>query len=182
LEIPQLEDEVNLIGPALGLSGTWADFANSIRPIPYGVPNPHEMIGVIYLRALRRSLSYWGTSLLGLRFLSLAGGVLSLVTGTLLGRALLPAGGAAMTALVLAGMRWHFILSLTGWPSIWIAPLADLSALLLIGARRRQAAAPALAAGLLIGVGCHLYLSAWIVGAALATFTLWQVWERPEPF
>ncbi|HEX7253216.1 MAG TPA: hypothetical protein VF376_10070 [Thermoanaerobaculia bacterium] len=34
LEIPQLEDEVNLIGPALGLSGTLADFANSIRPIP----------------------------------------------------------------------------------------------------------------------------------------------------
>ncbi|HEY6929251.1 MAG TPA: hypothetical protein VJA66_06210 [Thermoanaerobaculia bacterium] len=180
LEIPQLEDEVNLIGPALGLSGTWADFANSIRPIPYGVPNPHEMIGVIYLRALRRSLVAWGTTPIGLRFPSLAAGVISLVTGTLLGHALLPAGGGAMTALILAGMRWHFILSLTGWHSIWIAPLADLSALLLIAARRRHAAVPAFLAGLLVGLGCHLYLSAWIVSAALAAFAVCPDAERPE--
>src|SRR5262249_22407936 len=132
------------------------------RPIPFGVPNPHEMIGVIYLRALRGSLSAWGTTLMGLRFPSLAGGVISLVTGALLGRALLPAGGGAITALTLAGMRWHFILSLTGWHSIWIAPLADLAALLLISARRRLLAAPAFLAGVLVGLGCHLYLSAWI--------------------
>ncbi|HEX7253215.1 MAG TPA: hypothetical protein VF376_10065, partial [Thermoanaerobaculia bacterium] len=73
------------------------------------------MIGVIYLRALRRSLVAWGTTPIGLRFPSLAAGVISLVTGTLLGHALLPAGGGAITALILAGMRWHFILSLTGW-------------------------------------------------------------------
>ena len=180
LDIPQLEDEVNLIGPVLGLSGTWADFANSIRPIPYGVPNPHEMIGVVYLRALRESLRVWGTTPLGLRFPSLVGGALSLVTGTLLGRALLPAGGGAITALILAGMRWHFILSLTGWHSIWIAPLADLSALLLIASRRRLSVVPAFLAGLSIGLGCHLYLSAWIAAAALAVFALCPLSERPE--
>jgi hypothetical protein len=64
LPIPFLHDEVNLIGPVLRLSGTWEDFSNSIRPIPYGVPDPHEMIGVLYLRLLRTSLS--GTTVLGI--------------------------------------------------------------------------------------------------------------------
>src|SRR2546429_652474 len=95
-------DEVNLIGPTLALSGTWQDFTNSIRAIPFGVPDPHEVIGVLYLRLFRGVLEIFGPTITGLRFPSLAGGVLSLVTGTLLGRALLPRGGGALAAAVLA--------------------------------------------------------------------------------
>ncbi|HMA17719.1 MAG TPA: hypothetical protein VKS03_04690, partial [Thermoanaerobaculia bacterium] len=72
--IPFLEDEVNLIRPALELTGGWRDFADSIRPMPYGVSNPHEMIGVLYLRMFRAALGVFGTTVLGVRFLSFAGG------------------------------------------------------------------------------------------------------------
>jgi hypothetical protein len=173
LPIPFLEDEVNLIGPALALTGHWRDFADSIRPMPYGVSNPHEMIGVLYLRMFRESLRLFGTTVLGVRFLSFAGGALSLVTGTLLASALLPAGGAAVAALVLAGLRWHLILSRFGWHSIVIVPLVDVATLLLILARRRQRAAPAALAGALVGIGAHFYLAAWVAGAALFAFCLW---------
>ena len=57
LPIPFLEDEVNLIRPALALTGTSADFADAILPIPLGRPDPHEMIGVAYLELLRASLT-----------------------------------------------------------------------------------------------------------------------------
>lgn len=173
LPIPFLEDEVNLIGPALGLTGHWRDFADSIRPMPYGVSNPHEMIGVLYLRMFRESLRLFGTTVFGVRFLSFAGGALSLVTGTLLASTLLPAGGAAVAALVLAGLRWHLILSRFGWHSIVLVPLVDVATLLLILARRRQRAGPAALAGALVGIGTHFYLAAWIAVAALFGFCLW---------
>jgi hypothetical protein len=174
LAFPFLIDEVNLISPALALSGTWRDMANSIRPIPYGVTNPHEMIGVVYLEALRVSLSLFGTTATALRALSILGGVASLVTATLLARALLPAGGAMLAALALAGLRWHLILSVSGWHSILIAPLCDVAALFLLRARRgRRVSTPAFAAGLTLGLGAHVYLAAWIAAAALLGFALW---------
>jgi hypothetical protein len=169
-----LIDEVNLISPALALSGTWKDMANSIRPIPYGVTNPHEMIGVVYLEALRGSLSLFGTTATALRALSILGGVASLVTATLLARALLPPGGAMLAALTLAGLRWHLILSVSGWHSILIAPLCDVAALLLLRARRgRGVLTSAFAAGVSLGLGAHVYLAAWIAAAALLGFALW---------
>jgi hypothetical protein len=182
LPFPFLEDEVNLIVPSLGLTGHWRDFANSIRPMPYGVPDPHEMIGVLYLRLFRASLGFFGATILGVRFLSLAGGVLSLMTGTLLGRALLPAGGGAVTALVLAGLRWHLILSRFGWHSVLLVPLLDLATLLLIVARRRQRGGIGVLAGAILGVGTHFYLSAWIPFAALMGFCFWPkaVGDTPQ--
>jgi hypothetical protein len=173
LPIPFLEDEVNLIGPSLALSGTPRDFADSIRPIPFGRPDPHEVVGVLYMRLLRSSLQAAGTSIVGLRLPSLLGGALSLATAGLLARALLPAGGGALAVLVLAGLRWHVILSLSGWQSILLAPLADVSALLLIAARRRSRALPAAAGGVVMGVGPHFYLSAWVAGVALVVFAGW---------
>ena len=170
--VSYLEDEVNLVGPALELSGTWGDFRDAIRPFPYGVPDPHEMIGVLYLRLLRSSLTVFGTTPFGLRFPSAAGGCLSLVTGTLLARALLPAGGGTLTAIVLSGLRWHVILSLWGWHSILLAPLCDIATLLLLSASRRGSAARAGLAGLVLGIGAHLYLASWIAACALTAFAL----------
>jgi len=171
--IPFLEDEINLIEPSLALTGHWRDFADSIRPMPYGVAHPHEMIGVLYLRLFRASLEFFGATILGVRFLSFVGGVLSLATGALLGRVLLPRGGAALTALVLAGLRWHLILSRFGWHSILLIPLIDLATVLLIVARRRRLAGLAALAGAVAGVGAHFYLAAWIAFAALLGFCLW---------
>jgi hypothetical protein len=183
LPIPFLEDEVNLVGPALGLSGTARDFADSIRPIPYGRPDPHEVIGVLYLRLLRVCLRAAGTTIVGVRLPSLIGGALSLVTAGLLGRALLPPGGGMLSALVLAGLRWHVILSLSGWQSILLVPLLDVATLLVITARRRRQTLPAAAGGLVMGVGPHFYLAAWVAAAALAVFAAWpgdpgQPWRR----
>ena len=173
LPIPFLEDEVNLVPVALGLSGAPADFRDAIRPIPYGRPDPHEMIGVLYLEYLRKSLQWFGATTAGVRFPSLAAGLLSLVTATLLGRALLPAGGGTLTLVALAGLRWHVILSLTGWHSVQLVPLADLAALLVLRARRRERALFAAAGGAVLGVGAHFYLAAWIAAAALAAFAGW---------
>ncbi|HEX4440533.1 MAG TPA: hypothetical protein VH854_10715 [Thermoanaerobaculia bacterium] len=173
VRVPYLEDEVNLVGPSLSLSGTARDFADSIRPIPYGRPDPHEMIGVIYLRALRSIMSRVGPTPEAVRFPSLVGGAASLVTAGLLARALLPAGGGALAVLALAGLRWHLILSISGWHSVLLVPLVDLAALGLVAARRRGAWPPALAGGAALGIGTHLYLASWIAAAALLVYSVW---------
>ena len=179
LTIPYLEDEVNLVAPSLALTGTARDFSDSIRPIPYGRPDPHEMVGVAYLRLLRRSLELFGATPFAVRAPSLLGGLLSLFTAALLAGALLPRGGAALAALALAGLRWHLILSFSGWHSILLAPLVDLAALLLVAARRRGGPWRAVLAGALSGVGAHLYLAAWAAAAGLAAFAAWPG-ERAE--
>ena len=173
VDVPFLEDEVNLVGPSLELTGTARDFADAIRPIPQGRPDPHEMTGVAYLRLLRACLRLAGTTVFGIRLPSLLGGCLSLVTAFFLARALLPAGGGALAVLVLAGLRWHLILSLTGWQSVLLAPLLDVAALLLLRARRRASALAAAVGGIAAGLGAHLYLSAWVGGAGLLLFAAW---------
>ncbi|PYQ65088.1 MAG: hypothetical protein DMF54_12065 [Acidobacteria bacterium] len=178
LPFPFMGDEVNLIGPTLALSGTWRDFANSIRAIPFGVPDPHEVIGVLYLRLFRGVLEVFGPTITGLRFPSLAGGVLSLVTGTLLGRALLPRGGGALAAAALAGLRWHLILSRNGWHLILVTAMADAATLLLLRSRRTGRALPAVAAGLVLGIAAHFHIAAWVPAAALLAFAAWPA--RPE--
>lgn len=171
--MPFIEDEINLVTPVLALTGTWRDFADAIRPIPYGVEHPHMMIGVLYMKLFRLSLEQFGATMTGVRMLSFCGGVLSLATAALLGRALLPRGGGALAALVLAGLRWHLILSRWGWHSIVLTPLVDIAALLLLAARKGRRPAPALLAGLTLGLGAHVYLASWAAGAALFGFALW---------
>jgi hypothetical protein len=78
-----------------------------------------------------------------------------------------------LAALVLAGLRWHLILSRWAFNMILLAPIVDLATLALLSARRRQSLTPALGAGIVGGVGAHVYLSAWPAGAALGLFALW---------
>jgi hypothetical protein len=90
-----------------------------------------------------------------------------------LGRALLPRGGGALAALVLAGLRWHVLMSRWAWNAIVLAPIADLAALLLLRARRRGSLLLGAASGLVAGLATHIYLAAWIVGAALLALAVW---------
>jgi hypothetical protein len=164
-------DDVSLVPPTLALSGSLGDFSDAIRPVPFGVKKLFGTVGVLYLEAFRASLMAFGTTVFGLRFLSAAAGALSLVTAGLLARSLLPRGGAALAVLALAGLRWHLILSRWGWNMIVLAPVVDLATLLVLHARRRGGAGAA-AAGVVAGLGAHVYLSAWIAGAALGGFCL----------
>ena len=170
---PLWVDDLSLIRPALALSGAPSDFADSIRAAPYGAAKPYGSVGVLYLEGYRAALRLWGTTVFGVRFPSALAGSLSLVTAALLGRALLPAGGGALAALVLAGMRWALILSRWSWNMIVLAPIVDVATLLLVSARRRGRPARAAAAGLVAGVGAHVYLSAWPAAAALLLFAAW---------
>jgi len=181
LSIPFTDDEVTLITPALALTGTLRDFANSILGVPYGAPNPHAMMGVLYLYLLRGSLAIFGPTVVGLRSLSALGGVLSLFTAAALGRALLPRGGAALTCLVLAGLRWHLILSLRGWHTILLTVLGDVAALLVLHARRSGRLPAAFAGGLVAGLGTHFYFSGWIIAAALGLFLVWPTETSSKP-
>src|SRR5207244_11023360 len=81
-------DDVSLISPALELRGAPSDFTNAIRPAPYGVPKVYGSVGVLYLELYRGALLLFGTTVFGVRFVSAAAGVASLVTALLLGRAL----------------------------------------------------------------------------------------------
>ncbi len=171
-------DDVSLISPALALSGSASDFADAIRPTPYGVARPYGSVGVLYLEGFRGLLRLAGTTVLGVRLPSALAGAASLVTAALLGRALLPAGGGMLAALILAGLRWHLILSRWAFVMILVAPIVDLATLALIAARRRRQPVLALAAGAVAGVGAHVYLSVWSAGAALALFALWP--SAPE--
>ncbi len=86
-------DDVSLIDPARALRGNAQDFADAVRPHPYGVARPYGSVGVLYLELYRASLHLFGTNVYGARLLFAFAGTLSLLTGTLLGRALLPSGG-----------------------------------------------------------------------------------------
>ena len=140
-------DDVSLIRPALQLRGRGSDFADAIRATPYGVARPYGSVGVLYLEGFRGLLRLCGTTVFGVRLPSALAGAASLVTAALLGRALLPAGGGMLTALVLAGLRWHLILSRWAFNMILLAPLVDLATLALLWARRRRSPPLALAAG-----------------------------------
>nr|MDQ5871598.1 hypothetical protein [Acidobacteriota bacterium] len=173
LPIPLWIDDVSMIEPALGLEGRWRDFRDSIRPAPYGVPEPYGTVGVLYLELYRISLALAGTTVFGVRLPSALAGTLSIATAMLLGRALLPRGGGALAGLALAGMRWSLILSRWGWVAIVLAPVLDLAALLLFSARRRRSLAFAAAAGLVAGISTHVYLAAWVGSAALFLIAAW---------
>ncbi len=177
---PLWVDDLSLIRPALELSGAPADFADSVRATPFGVRRPYGSIGVLYLEGYRAILRLSGTTVLGVRLSSALAGTASLVTAALLGRALLPAGGGMLSALVLAGLRWHLILSRWAWNMIVLAPIVDLATLALLVSRRRGRAVPALLSGVLAGIGAHVYLSAWPAAAGLALFALWPA-EPGEP-
>jgi hypothetical protein len=166
-------DDVSLIAPALELKLAPADFADAIRPAPYGVPKPYGSVGVLYLELYRGALLLFGTTVFGVRFLSAAAGVASLFTALALGRALLPPGGGALAALVLAGLRWNLLLSRWGWNAVVLAPVADVAVLLLLRARRRDSLVLALAAGAVAGLAAHIYLAAWVVAAALLLLAAW---------
>jgi hypothetical protein len=166
-------DDVSMISPALNLLGSASDFTDAIRPTPYGVAQPYGSVGVLYLEGFRGLLRVAGTTVFGVRLPSALAGAASLVTAALLGRALLPAGGGMLAALIIAGLRWHLILSRWAFVMILAAPIVDLATLALIASRRRRQPALALAAGAIAGVGAHVYLSAWSAGAALVLFALW---------
>ena len=166
-------DDVSLISPALALTGSLRDFADSIRPAPYGVPKAYGSVGVLYLELYRAALRLFGTTVFGVRFLSAAAGVASLVTALALGRFLLPRGGGALAALVLAGLRWQLILSRWGWNAVVLAPVVDIAVLLLLAARRPRSLPLAIAAGAVAGLAAHVYLSAWIAAAGLLLLAAW---------
>jgi hypothetical protein len=165
-------DDLSLIQPALALQGRLADFSDAVRPVPFGVGKLYGTVGVLYLEGYRLALLLWGTTVFGVRFPSALAGAVSLATGGLLGRALLPRGGGALAVLALAGLRWHLILSRWGWNMIVLVPIVDVATLLLVRARRRGSASAALAAGAVAGLGAHVYLSAWVAGAALGAFAI----------
>jgi hypothetical protein len=173
IPFPLFHDELLLLPPALELTGGPGDFRDAIRTVLDDAGRSSGSVGVLYLEAFRAATALFGTTVLGVRALSLCGGILSLATGTLLGAALLPAGGGALVAVILAGLRWHLILSRWGWNMIVLVPIADAAALLALRARRKSSTGAALAAGVVAGIGAHVYLSAWIVGAALAIFAAW---------
>ena len=166
-------DDVSLIAPALALHGNLADFSNAVRPAPYGVPRPYGSVGVFYLELYRLALALLGTTVFGVRFLSAAAGIASIATAGMLGRALLPRGGGTLAAVVLAGLRWHLLLSRWAWNAIVLAPFADSAALLLLRARRRRSLPAAFSAGLVAGLATHVYLAAWVAAAALAALAVW---------
>ena len=168
-------DDLSLLPAALALGGRPSDFAHVLYAAPLGVPRPFGTVGVAYLEVWHALLKVAGTTVFGVRLPSVLAGVASLGTATLVARAFLPPGGAALTALALAGLRWHLVLSRWGWVALAVAPVADLATLLLLRARRRGRLVAAAAAGLAAGLCAHVYLAAWIAGGALLVFAAWPV-------
>jgi hypothetical protein len=163
-----LLDDLTLIAPTLELNGSFRDFLRPLRAAPYGVEKPFATVGVLYLELSRWSLGLWGTTLTGIRFPAAFAGSLSILTGALLGRTLLPRGGGTLAALILAGLRWHLIVSSWSWAvAIVVVPLVDVATFLLVHAWRQRSLPLAAGAGLVCGLGAHAYLTAWVAGAAL---------------
>jgi hypothetical protein len=175
---PVFIDEASLIAPALQLDGRWCDFRDAIRQAPYRA-GAFTMVGVLFLEGYRSVLHQWGTTVFAIRFPAFATAALSLVTAALLGRALLPRGGGALAAVTLAGLRWHLNLSRWAWCPTTMTFTTDAGTLLLLAARRRGSAPLAAAGGFAVGLGAHVYLSAWVPAAALVGFAAWPQPEGP---
>jgi hypothetical protein len=169
---PVFIDESSFIAPALQLEGRWCDFRDSIRPAPYRA-KPFTMVGVLFLEGLRASLLKWGATVYAVRVPAAIGSAASVATAGLLGWMLLPSGGGALAALTLAGLRWHLNLSRWAWCPTTLMVTTDIATLLLLAARRRRSATIAALGGLVVGLGAHVYLSAWVAAAALAAFAAW---------
>jgi hypothetical protein len=175
LPYPTWHDDLLLAPRALELEGRPSDFRDAVRPVTDGRGLATGSVGVLYLEAYRLTLLACGTTVFGVRLLSVLGGILSLATAAALGRALLAPGGGSLVAVLLAGLRWHLILSRWSWNMILLAPILDGAALLALTARRRASLAAAAAAGVVAGIGAHVYLAAWIGLAALLLFLGWPV-------
>jgi hypothetical protein len=173
LPFPLFHDELLVLPQALALQGSPADFRDSVRTVLDDGGRPSGTVGVLYLELFRAVLHTLGTTVFGVRFLSAAGGVLSLLTAMWLGKALLPRGGGALAALVLAGLRWHLFLSRWTWVLLFVVPILDLATLAVLRARRRSSAGSAALAGAIAGLGAHVYLSAWVATSALGLVLLW---------
>ncbi len=169
---PVFIDESSFIAPALQLEGRWCDFRDSIRPAPYRA-KPFTMVGVLFLEGLRLSLRHFGATVYAVRIPAAVGSAVSIVTAGLLGWMLLPAGGGALAAITLAGLRWHLNLSRWAWCPTTMMVTTDVGTLLLLLGRRRRSAAAAGLGGLAVGLGAHVYLSAWVAAAALGAFAAW---------
>ena len=87
-------DDLSEIAPALALRGTASDFGTWSYPVPFVPGEAGGSVGTLYLELYRASLELFGTTVLGVRAPSALAGILSLVTASLLGRALLPRGAA----------------------------------------------------------------------------------------
>ena len=175
---PVFIDESSFIAPALQLEGRWCDFRDSIRPAPYRA-NPFTMVGVLFLEGLRLAILKWGATIYAVRIPAALGSAASVVTAGLLGWMLLPAGGGALAAITLAGMRWHLNLSRWAWCPTTMMVTTDIGTLLLLVARRRASALAAAFAGFAVGLGAHVYLSAWVAAAALGAFAAWPAEGGP---
>jgi hypothetical protein len=169
---PVFIDESSFIAPSLQLEGRWCDFRDSIRPAPYRA-NPFTMVGVLFLEGLRLAIVKFGTTIYAVRIPAAVGSAASLVTAGLLGWMLLPAGGGALAVVTLAGLRWHLNLSRWAWCPTTMMVTTDVGTLFLLLARRRSSVLAAVAGGFAVGLGAHVYLSAWVAAAALAAFAAW---------
>ena len=165
-------DDTSEIYPALQLSGRWSDFADSVRPVPFGEV-PKGTVGVLYLEYFRLLLLAFGPSTFSLRLPAAVAGAASLVASGLLARRVLPRGGATLAILVLAGLYWALIMSRVGWNAQVVAPIATLATLLLLKARELRSSILALGAGALAGIGAHVYLSAWVPAGGLLLVAAW---------
>ena len=139
---PMWVDDLSLLEPTLALQRSWSDFLPPVRAVPYVPGKVGGTVGVLYLHFYRAGLDLFGTTVFGVRFPSLLGGVASLFTAAWLGRRLLPRGGGALVALILAGLRWSLIESRWGWNTIVLAPVLDVAAILLLRAIRRERPGP----------------------------------------
>jgi hypothetical protein len=169
-------DDVSEIAPALDLSGRWRDFADSIRPIPFG-ESPTGTVGVLYLEFFRLVLVLFGTSTFSLRLPAALAGAASLVTAGLLARRVLSRGGATLAIVVLAGLYWGLVMSRLGWVALVISPIISLATLLLLHAREGPRPILSFFAGALMGIGAHVYLAAWVGAAGLLAVAFWP----PDP-
>ena len=62
-----------------------------------------------------------------------------------------------------------------GWVAVAVIPFIDVATLLLLRARTRRSRLAALAAGVVLGFGAHIYLAAWVALVALTLYGLWPL-------
>src|SRR5262252_3839251 len=159
---PLWVDDLSEVKTAVELRGQPSDLPPWAYPVPVREGRWGGSVGALYLEFFHLCLKTLGTTMAGVRAPSTIGGILSLFTAALLGRAFLPRGGGVLAAVIFAGLRWSLIVSQWGWNAVFVTPILDLAALALLASRRRRLAALAVLSGVLAGLGAHIHLVAWI--------------------
>lgn len=121
------------------------------------------------------SFTLFGPSQFGIRIVAVAGGMLGILSISLLARELLGRRVGLVAAFFVATMAWHVNFSRIGFNAIWSVAFNALSVYFLIRAMRTGRFLSFALAGTALGLGCNMYYTSRLIPIVLFLYLCHRV-------